>query len=207
MDKFLLRAKGIAKSFLPGRYIFRDVQFESKPGKIIAFTGANGSGKTTLMKTTAGMMRPSFGEITFEMDGKPVKPEDFRQHYGFVGPYLNVYDEFSPIELLKIFAGIRGIDYDAEYADFILKKFNIAHRGNDPVKEFSSGMTQRVKYVLALQHSPEIIFLDEPMSNLDQDGISAVLSIIFDHIEKGGAAIIATNEERDKALAHEFINL
>jgi heme exporter protein A len=61
-------------------------------------------------------------------------------------------------------------------------------------------MKQRMKFILALQSNPTILFLDEPTSNLDNEGIETINSIIKNHSDKGGAVVIATNEEREKAL-------
>jgi heme exporter protein A len=207
MADFKLSADGIAKTFDLRNYLFKDLDFSIQSGEIKGIIGPNGSGKTTLIKTLCGNYSPDKGKLTIEFDNKEVKSEDFNLYFGLVSPYLTLYEEFTPEEHLKIFADLRGVKYDESKCDLLLKKFAIKHKKFSEIKQFSSGQKQRMKYVLALQHSPQLLLLDEPMSNLDQSGIDAVKQMIAEQIASNGCVVIATNDEDEKQLCNEIFDV
>jgi heme exporter protein A len=123
-----------------------------------------------------------------------------------VSPYLVLYDEFTALENLNHFSKIRGVDFNKEKIDYLLNKFLLFNRKDDFVKTYSSGMKQRMKFIFALMHSPQLLILDEPTSNLDAEGKESVYSIVN---EEGlnNIVIVASNEETDLALCDEIIKL
>jgi heme exporter protein A len=169
-------------------------------GDIIAITGANGSGKSTLLKVMTGVLSFSSGNINITKDSLDIHVSDLKEDIAMVSPYLNLYEEFTPFEHYKISADLRGIKFDIDKLDKQLQLFKLRPHKNSPIRNFSSGMKQRMKFILALQSNPTILFLDEPTSNLDADGIESINKIIIEHAANGGAVIIATNEEREKSL-------
>jgi heme exporter protein A len=207
MNSIKLNLNKVSKTYSEKEYIFRDISSDLQNGEILAIAGENGSGKTTLLKIIAGTLKQTSGTISLNIDNVNIIRENIYEHIGYVSPYLNLYDEFTPIEHLKIFADIRRITFDRQKAEYWLKKFNLYRKMNEHIRTFSSGMKQRMKYILALQNEPELLLLDEPSSNLDADGVSTVLSIIFEHQKSGGGVIIATNENHEKALAGNVIQL
>jgi heme exporter protein A len=207
MRNFLLKATDLAKAFSHGKNIFAKIGMEVTNGDVIAVTGHNGSGKTTLLKILAGVVKPTKGAINLEIGGKTIDSELYFEHIGYVAPYLNLYEEFTPMEHLKIFYMIRGRKFDNEKAETYLKYFNLFRKRDDPIRTYSSGMKQRFKYVLALQNDFELLFLDEPMTNLDSEGCDAVMKIIEEHKNKNCGIVIATNEERDKSVCSKIISL
>jgi len=133
-------------------------------------------------------------------------PEKLHDYIGFVAPYLFLYDEFTAEENLFHFSNIRGIKYDKERADFLFRKLNLFDRKDDIVRGYSSGMKQRLKFIFALLHNPRCIILDEPTSNLDNDGKDRVYELIREEA-KSNLVIIASNEEADLKLCKEIINI
>lgn len=194
-----LRAERIAQRFNQ-RLVWRDISCEIQSGEIWGITGKNGSGKTTLLRALCGLLTPSSGSITFAFNGITRASEEIIQHCGFVAPYLTLYEEFTPLELCSNIAAMRGIAFDPKRTLLLMEHFSIEARKDDILRGFSSGMKQRIKYVLAfLFHSP-LLVLDEPMTNLDEAGMNAVEVLIQQHHAQGGACIIATNDSRDLAL-------
>lgn len=175
-------------------------------GESIAITGINGSGKSTLVKIIAGLLSPTRGVVTLEVDGKEKRIEQYHNYVGFVAPYMHMYDEFSAYENLGFFARIRGLKFDARYADDLLKRVLLYNRRNDPVRTYSSGMKQRLKYAFSLLHKPEILILDEPRANLDRQGIATAYTIMEEH-KPEGVLILATNDQEDLSLSDRVINL
>lgn len=201
--KIRLTAVNLTKKF-DRKIIFENISFELSAGSSLAITGKNGSGKSTLIKTLANVIEKSSGEINFYSDGSEVKKEHYYKHIGFVSPYLNLYDEFTGYENLKIISNIRGINGDN--IDNVLKKVGLYDRRGDLLKIYSSGMKQRLKIAFSILHNPLILLLDEPTSNLDSEGVRIVDEIANDY-KKDRILIIATNDENEKSLCESEVNL
>lgn len=191
-----LRLDKITKKF-NNRKIFENVSFSLSAGNSIAITGRNGSGKSTLVKIIAGLLGKTSGDLTISENGTVVKKDEVYKYLGFVSPYLNLYDEFSGYENLKICSDIRGSGH--EYIDSILQRVGLFERRKDLLKIYSSGMKQRLKLAFGIMHSPQILILDEPTSNLDKDGVK-VVDDIAEEYKKDRILIIATNDEHEKGL-------
>ncbi len=206
-SNFSLTTPSVSKFFSYGKYIFKNVPAVISNNSSIAIVGENGSGKSTLLKILSGLIQPSKGKISFQINEKEIKPDLYFMHFGFVSPYLILYEEFSPLEHFRITSDLKGTKFDLEFAENYLQKFKLYHKRNDHIKTFSSGMKQRVKYIQALQNYPEILFLDEPFTNLDHDGIEIIMEIMANQLKNNGALVIASNDERETSLCNKFIDL
>lgn len=190
-----LSARSVGKDFAE-RKIFRDINFKISGGESLAVTGSNGSGKTTLVRILCGLIRPSTGDITYNLDGQDLPEEEIYHHIGLVGPYLELYEELTAQENLEFFARMKKVpDYQTRI-DSLLSKMRLAGREDDQVRTYSSGMKQRLKYVFALLSQPTVLFLDEPTSNLDSEGIATVYDIMTEQ-KKERILILATNDQED----------
>ena len=207
MKIFNLKAENISKAFSRNKTIISNINLELTAGKIIGIAGPNGSGKTTFLKILCGILKPTSGKVELKIDNVLIKSEDYFQHFGYVAPYLNLYDEFTPLEHIKIMSGLTGTTLDLNKAKELLETFNLHKKKDDLIRTFSSGMKQRMKYILALQRETEILLFDEPMTNLDSAGVESIHEIIKKLTSAGAGVIIATNDERDKLLCHEIIDV
>jgi heme exporter protein A len=205
MSSYSVQSQNLSKLF-GRRLIFKDINFNWAEKGIFGISGPNGAGKSTLVKIVAGLIAPSSGKIIHKYSGGEIIPEKLHNHIGFVAPYLVLYEEFSALENLKIFAKIRGVEFNEEKVTYYLAQFLLENRKNDLVKTYSSGMKQRFKFIFALMHSPEVLIFDEPTSNLDEEGKKVVYKIIEDE-SKNSIVIIASNEERDLVMCEEKILL
>jgi ABC-type multidrug transport system ATPase subunit len=193
----------LTKSF-GRRLVFKDVNFSFQQPGAYGIAGCNGSGKSTLIKIIAGIISPTKGKVEHSFNEKIILPEDLHKYIGFVAPYLVLYDEFSAEENLRYFAEIRGIEYTKEKIDGLFKRFSLYERRHDLVKGYSSGMKQRLKYIFAFMHSPQIVLLDEPVSNLDSSGKEIVYDMIKE-LSVTTIVVIASNEESDLTHCKEII--
>ena len=205
MSSYSIQSQNLSKLF-GRRLIFKDVNFSWEEKGIFGISGPNGSGKSTLVKIVAGLIAPSSGKIIHKNSGGEIIPEKLHNHIGFVSPYLVLYEEFSAWENLKIFSKIRGVEFNEEKINHYLIQFLLENRKNDLVKTYSSGMKQRLKFIFALMHSPEVLIFDEPTSNLDEEGKKVVYNIIREE-GKTGIVIIASNEVKDLELCNEVLLL
>ena len=200
-----ITADGIEKRY-NRRKIFSNINFALRENDSLAITGRNGSGKSTLLKIISGALSPTEGEISLTIENKNVAASDRFTLVGFVAPYLQLYDEFTALENLRLLRRIRGIRTSDETMLALLRRVNLFDRRNDFVRTYSSGMKQRLKYAFALLHEPPVLLLDEPASNLDDEGIATVRQIIEEQ-KKKGILIIATNEQHDAELCQQTIDL
>ncbi len=205
MSDYSLSAEAINKTF-GRRLIFKDISFNLNAAAIFGISGPNGSGKSTLVKIIADIISPSSGKLIHKINGTEIKPEKLHNHIGLVSPYLVLYDEFTAYENLNYFAEIRDIAFNKKRVDDLLERFLLYNRKDDFVKTYSSGMKQRLKFIFALMHSPQLVILDEPTSNLDDEGKEVVYDLIRDEGNKN-AVIIASNEKTDLSLCSSMIDL
>jgi heme exporter protein A len=197
-------AQSLGKYFAEKK-IFQYISFELNDGESLAISGPNGSGKTTLLRILCGLIRPSEGILTYrERETVLAWPEIYRQ-IGLVGPYLELYEELTARENLSFFARIRNLPQAEARIGELMSRFLLAGREDDPVKEYSSGMRQRLKYVFALMAKPRILFLDEPTSNLDQQGIDTVYETMTEQ-KRDALLVLATNDPADLKYGDIHIN-
>jgi len=205
MDRLLFRASRVKKVFNRNA-IFADINFSLSEGQSLVVTGKNGSGKTTLLKILSGLLSATEGTVEFQINGKSVDLLDRFRFFGFVSPYLQLYDEFTAWEQLDLFRRIRGIHPTDDRLGQLLERVDLASKKHELVRTFSSGMKQRLKYACALIHEPSVLVLDEPTANLDVSGKSVVREFVREQ-QQLGIVLFATNEPDEVAWSNTAVNL
>jgi heme exporter protein A len=199
-----IKASGLKKVF-NGRTIFSDISFLLTPGQTLLVTGRNGSGKSTLVKILCGLLTPTAGSV--DRGGERRRSEAaLLAEIGLVAPYLQMYDEFSAVENMRSALAMRGLKPSAYDIDAILQRVGLYVRRADDVRTYSSGMKQRMKFAFALIHCPLILFLDEPMANLDSEGMEMARGVLREQRSKG-MLVVATNEVNDVDTFDQKVNL
>ncbi len=188
------------------RLVFNGIDFSFKSGSVYGISGPNGSGKSTLVKIIANLISPTSGKIIHQSGGKIIEPERLHDYIGFVSPYLFLYDEFTAEENLIYISQIRGIKFNSEYSNFLFNQFNLFERRNDIVRGYSSGMKQRLKFIFALLHKPQVLIFDEPTSNLDNSGKDKVYELIASE-GKNNLVLVASNEDSDLRHCKEVLHI
>ncbi len=165
-----ITATGLGKRFQRD-WIFRGLTRQFRPGSATAVLGPNGAGKSTLLNTISGQLLPTEGELTYTLAGRPVAVEDLPQHLAYAAPYLELLEELTLLEMLQFhtrFKPLRpGVSLDKLIGLMYLEKSR-----QQLVREFSSGMKQRLKLALALYADAPLLLLDEPTTNLDATGVA-----------------------------------
>lgn len=205
LPMFGLEVKNVSKWF-GARKVFDEINLELKSGQSLAIAGPNGSGKTTLLRIIIGLTAPTGGEVLFSKDQKKLDFDGYRPSLSLVGPYLSLYGSLSASENLKFIAKVNGLITTDEDIEKILDQVGLEGRGDDYFSDFSSGMQQRLKYAAALIKNPSILILDEPTSNLDDEGKRKVFDIINQY-RPDSIIIIATNEKEEYSLADSIYQL
>ncbi len=165
-----------------GRPVLRDVGFELDRGRILAVLGVNGAGKSTLLKCINRILRPKRGVVLLNgRDIASMKGREIARGFGYVpqqiGPEpLSVFDAV----LLGRKPYIRWAMSEEDYriVERVLRLMHLEHLSLRPLNTLSGGETQKVLLARALAQEPDVLLLDEPMSNLDPRNQMEALRLI-----------------------------
>jgi len=202
-----LVAENLTRSF-GRRRVVGPLSFRVSPGRVLGVAGPNGSGKTTLVRTLAGLIRATSGEVYLETGGERRSPRDAADAIGWVAPDLSLYGELTARENLQFFAKLHGHPASVAWADEAIAGVGLdpSRIAGTPLRALSTGQRQRVKLVYATLHHPAVLFLDEPSSNLDDAGRAVVARVVADQRSRG-VAVVASNDAGDLALSDERVTL
>ena len=186
-------------------WIFRDVNYVFESGSSYAILGANGAGKSTILQVISGSLSSSEGTISYSKDGVLLNPENAFEHLSMAAPYLELIEEFSLRELIDFHFRFKkyrsGLD-----RDLMIELMGLKHSEHKAIKNFSSGMKQRVKLGLAFCSDNEMVLLDEPASNLDQQGLEWYLSLVEKYTEDR-ILIICSNQLQEYSFCKNQLNV
>jgi ABC-type multidrug transport system ATPase subunit len=152
-------------------WIFRDLHYEIQPGQKLLILGGNGSGKSTLLQVISGFITPNAGEVIFRHGDKNVAAEKQKDLISFASPYLQLIEDFTLSEMIehaKLFKPFAKNNSTQE----ILELLELTAAKDKFIKQFSSGMKQRLKLGLAILADTPVLMLDEPVSNLDKAAVA-----------------------------------
>ena len=194
----LLQVTGLKKSysrgFIPRKVnVLKGLNFSVPAGKVTGFLGGNGAGKTTTMRCILGLDYADEGQI--ELFGKPLSVDNKRR-LGFLPERPYFYEHLTGVEFLEFYAYLTSPWKKQVLRDRIttlLKRVDLEHAKNRPLRTYSKGMLQKIGVAQALIHDPELIILDEPMSGLDPDGRMALNDIILETAAKGTAVFFTSH--------------
>ena len=161
-----ITASHLIKSFGPEARVVDDVSFEIRPGEMFFLLGPSGCGKTTVLRMLAGFLQPDSGEILFEQKRmNEVAPQDRNtamvfQNYA-IWPHLSVYENVAYGPRARRLANVDNRVRDA------LRVVRLEELAQRKPAQLSGGQQQRVALARALAVEPDLILLDEPLSNLD----------------------------------------
>lgn len=147
-----------------------------EPGATLAVLGANGAGKTTLLRVLATLLRPHGGATRVLDCSLPDDGWRVRGRVGYLGHDPLLYRELSGRENLTYHARLHGLD--PATVDERIEAVGLKRRGEDPVRDLSKGMVQRLAVARATLHDPELLLLDEPRANLDPAAAAALEPLI-----------------------------
>lgn len=196
--------KQLGKQFQE-EWIFKGLDFRFQSNKIYAITGPNGSGKSTLLQVLSGFMPQTSGEINFESNGKQVSPENFYQYISVATPYTSLIEEFTGQEQVKFHYQFKKLR-QGKQLNTLLRDINLPATTNKLLKNFSSGMKQRLKLGLAFYSDTPIILLDEPTSNLDEQGIAWYQKLVTEE-RSNRLIVICSNQSYEYEQSDEQLDV
>ena len=196
--------KNLAKRY-QFEWIFRNINFEFVHGNAYAITGPNGSGKSTFLKILSGHLSPSKGNINFIQAGKAVEIDQVYKYVSYAAPYIDLIEEFTLIEAISFHQQFKSFQKNMLPED-LLKILNFHKSKNKQIRFFSSGMKQRLKLVLNICSDTPVLLLDEPSTNLDQQGIDWYLELMSQFGENR-LIFVASNIEKDYSFCKQKLDI
>ncbi|RDC56923.1 ABC transporter ATP-binding protein [Pedobacter chinensis] len=185
-------------------WIFRNLSAGFTSGNSYAVLGPNGSGKSTLLSVLTGSLAPSEGQIIFS-DEKEIPVEDIYQYISLAAPYLELVETFTLKEIVNFHFKFKNFAVGVD-AKSLISILGLEKSANKEIKYFSSGMKQRTKLALACCSDSPILFLDEPTSNLDVQGINWYRELI-ENFTKDRLTIIGSNQIQEYDFCNEHIQI
>ena len=197
-------ADGLAKRYRT-HWVFRDMSLTIPSGSKTGITGPNGSGKSTLLKVLSGALPPSQGKVRYLLRDREIPLSDIFRYVSFAAPYVDLIDEMTVAESVQFHRRFRKLKGGLDLSG-VLEALGGHFRATTAIHEMSSGMKQRMRLVLALCSEAEILLLDEPTTNLDDQGQQWFHSMLNEWCGPV-TLLIASNDAADMAACTNWIRL
>jgi ABC-2 type transport system ATP-binding protein len=192
-----LEARGVGRSF-GALEALRDFSLTIAPGQCVALIGANGSGKSTAVRTLAGLLEPSAGEIRIEGLDPHREPDAqaARARLALVPDSPLLYDDITVrehLELVSVAHGLGGSELEPRN-DALLARLGLAHRADFRPPELSRGMRQKTQLACALVRPAALLLLDEPVVGLDPPSQALLHELLLERKAAGCAVLLTTHQ-------------
>lgn len=177
-----------------------DLSLEVRPGRVFGLIGPNGAGKTTTIRMIVNITAPDSGHI--ELSGRPISSE-LQDRIGYLPEERGLYKKMKVGDQLRFFGELKGLaGRRAEEAiDRWLKRLGLIEWKNKKATELSKGMQQKIQFISAVLHDPDLLILDEPFSGLDPVNVELLKEIVLELKATEKTIIFSTHQMR---LAEEI---
>lgn len=183
--------KNVSKTFV-GKVAVDNISFSiEKPG-VYGLLGTNGAGKTTTIRMLLGIIKKDSGEITWK--GKEVDRENV--NFGYLPEERGVYPKTKIMDQLMYFAELKGMKKDDAITAINkwAKELKVEEYLQMPAEKLSKGNQQKIQFMNAIIHNPELVVLDEPFSGLDPVNTEILKNIIIDLVKNGKYVIMSAHQ-------------
>lgn len=171
------------------------ISFDVGKGEIFGFLGANGAGKTTAMRMLCGLSFPTSGGGQVAGYDIVSQSEDIKRHIGYMSQKFSLYGELTVIENLRLFSSIYGMNRQSFRlaSSRLLEELEMTDMQNALVKDIPVGWKQKLAFLSATIHSPEIVFLDEPTGGVDPVTRRKFWELIYKASSDGMTVFVTTH--------------
>lgn len=195
----------IAKKFNRD-WVFRNANYQFEiPGSYV-IKGSNGSGKSTLLKILSGFLTPTEGELKLLIKSNNITTENWSNHIAYAAPYYELIEEMYLEEFVSFYIKFKPLQKGISQHDLI-KIAYLEEAKNKQIKNFSSGMRQRLKLALAWLGDVSIVLLDEPCSNLDARGIEWYKNLANKYSENRLVIVCSNNIEDEFSFCKKSLDM
>jgi ABC-type multidrug transport system ATPase subunit len=195
----------VAKKF-QSEWIFKNVHLELEPVSKLVILGGNGSGKSTLLQVISTAIGLNKGQVIYSHLQQKIANETIHQYISFASPYLQLIEEFTLRELIlhiehyKPFIGALNVDE-------VMNCIALPNIQSKYIRQYSSGMKQRVKLALAILADCPVLLLDEPVSNLDKNAIKWYQTLMEDYATYKTVIICSNSIEAEYEGITRFLDV
>ena len=187
-------------------YVIRNTNFQFEiPGSYV-IKGSNGSGKSTLLKILSGFLIPTEGELKLLIKSNNITTENWSNHIAYAAPYYELIEEMYLEEFVSFYIKFKPLQKGISEHDLI-KIAYLEEAKNKQIKNFSSGMRQRLKLALAWLSDVSIVLLDEPCSNLDARGIEWYKNLANKYSENRLVIVCSNNIEDEFSFCKKSLDM
>ena len=172
-----------------------DISFEVQQGEIVGYLGPNGAGKSTTLKMLVGLLQPTSGEISVAGYNAKTELLELKRHIGYVPEEAQLYEHLTLVEHLQLIGRLYQLEESlmAHKITELAKLFDMASQANQRISGFSQGMRQKCIIMSALLHNPDVLFLDEPFTNLDVTTVSFLKTVLQRLADLGKTILYCTH--------------
>ncbi len=193
-NNYVIEAENLTKTF--GSFTaVNAITFNVKKGEIFGFLGANGAGKTTAMKMLTGLLSPTSGQASVAGFDVFTQSESIKKRIGYMSQKFSLYEDLTLYENIRFFAGIYGLSNKQikQKADELINRFGLQELRNTLVGELPLGWKQKIAFSIAVIHSPDIVFLDEPTGGVDPITRRQFWEMIYETAHSGVTVFVTTH--------------
>ena len=177
------------------RRLFSELNFDLSAGELLHLHGHNGSGKTTLLRTICGLITPTDGVVRWQGENVCKLRDDFARELVYVGHKNAIKADLTGTENLRIACQLDGMPVSVKQAWDALEKMGLRGHEDLPVRVLSQGQKKRVALARLLLNKSPLWILDEPFTALDKAAVTYLQTVIQEHVDEGGMAILTTHQE------------
>jgi ABC-type multidrug transport system ATPase subunit len=188
------------------QWIFKHLSHDFQPGTATAVLGPNGAGKSTLLSILAGQLLPTEGQVNYSLGGQSLAVADVPRQLAYCAPYLELPEDFTLLELLAFHTRLKPLRPGLTAAGLVDIMY-LQKARHQPVREFSSGMKQRLKLGLALYAAAPLLLLDEPTTNLDATGAAWYLEHVARVRDASRLVIVSSNVPAEYAFCEAQVRI
>ena len=170
-----------------------NISLKVQKGDIYGFLGPNGAGKTTSIRMIMGIIKPDNGSI--KLNGRDINTIN-RKKLGYLPEDRGLYQKQNLSEILYYFGCLKGLDKkdSMNRANLWLERFYLDDQKGRKIEELSKGNQQKIQFIIALLHDPQLIILDEPFTGLDPVNQILLKEVIKEKQEEGKTIIFSTHQ-------------
>ena len=201
----MLEVLNLSKTF-DNTQALNNVSFKINPGEVFALLGPNGAGKTTTMRLLMQILKPDEGEILYKNEPRNKLK---RNLFGYLPEERGLYQRSKVLDLLVYVGVLNRLSHHRAEIEAIryLDKLGLVDYTQKRVNELSKGMQQKIQFILAMIHDPEILILDEPFAGLDPVNQMVLRDIVKENKSEGKIIILSTHQMSEVELMADHLML
>lgn len=187
----MLEVKNLVKKF-DKNVAVNNISFNVTEGRIFGLLGRNGAGKSTIFRTILNIFKPDGGEVLY--NGKKISHK-ITDKIGYLPEEGSLIPSYTVLEQFIYYGILKSMSEEdvKKQAIYWLERFNILDYANRKIKELSKGNRQKIQFIIAVLHNPDLLILDEPFSGLDPVSVEEFKKMVLEQKEKGKVIIFSSH--------------